>query len=97
VSAATSAALYPAIFACDVSASIDWARLNVRGSRSRLTAVTPRSTQAATRPGLPSGLSSPTSICPARSPSSGGGCTHSTMSARANTVAGSATVAPAST
>ena len=28
------------MFACEVSASIDWARLSVRGSRSRLIAVT---------------------------------------------------------
>ena len=38
--AATSTALYPATLACEVSASIPWARDSVRGSPSRDTAVT---------------------------------------------------------
>ena len=92
--AATSAALYPATLACEVRASMGWARLSVRGSRSRLTAVTPAAAHAATSSGRRCGWSRPTSACPARS-ASAGGCTHTMMSAVAITSARLARRAPA--
>ena len=66
-SAATSAALYPATLACELSASMPWARDSVRGSPSRETAVTPRSARSRARCGSISGESMPMTACPARS------------------------------
>ena len=53
--AATSAALYPATLACELSASIACARDRVRGRPSRLIAVTPWAASAAARSGSVSG------------------------------------------
>ena len=64
--AATSTALYPATLACELSASIVWARDRVRGSPSRLTAVTPCAARSRASPGSISVDSIPTTVCPAR-------------------------------
>ena len=64
--AATSAALYPATLACELSASIGWARDRVRGSPSMLTAVTPLAARSRASSGLISVDSIPTTACPDR-------------------------------
>src|SRR6185437_3301515 len=66
-SAATSTALYPATLAWEVSASIDWARLTVRGRPSRLMAVTPARASRPASSGWTSGRSRPMTTWPARS------------------------------
>ena len=64
--AATSAALYPATLAWELSASIGCARDRVRGSPSRLTAVTPWAARSRASSGLVNVDSIPTMACPAR-------------------------------
>ncbi len=65
--AATSAALYPATLACELSASIGCVLDSVRGIPSRLTAVTPRAASAAASSGSVSGASMPKTAWPALS------------------------------
>ena len=65
--AAISAALYPATLAWELSASIGCARDRVRGSPSRLTAVTPCAARSRASSGLVSVDSIPNTACPARS------------------------------
>jgi hypothetical protein len=71
--AATSTALYPATFDWELRASIGWVRDSVRGSPSRLIAVTPRAASAAANSGSASGASMPMTAWPAlSSPTEGG-------------------------
>ncbi len=56
------------MLACEVSASIDWARGRVRGIMSMLAAVTPALASCPASAGSVSGASIPNSACPARSP-----------------------------
>ncbi len=65
--AATSAALYPATLAWELSASIGWVLVSVRGIRSRLIAVTPSAASAAASSGWTSGASMPITAWPGRS------------------------------
>ena len=60
--------MYPATLACELSASIPWARDSVRGSPSSETAVTPFSASWMASSGATSGESMPMTACPARSP-----------------------------
>ena len=81
--AAMSTALYPAAEACDERASIDWAR-DMRGSSSRLKAVTPRLASALTMSPWVEGCRKLISTAPSRSSSTSvriGACTLSTASA----------------
>ncbi len=78
---------------------MDWARLSVRGSPSRLTAVTPAPASCAITCGCSNGTSSPTRVCPPRSNArvcGSGRLTDTTTSARANRSRRATTVAPAS-
>ena len=98
-SAATSTALYPATLAWELSASMDWARDSVRGSPSRLIAVTPLAASAAARPGSASGLSMPRMAWPGRSASVSWGSGFPTVRIRSASASSSArltTLAPAS-
>jgi hypothetical protein len=56
------------MFACELSASIGWARGSVRGIMSRLTATTPLLARRCARPGSASGASIPSTAWPGRKP-----------------------------
>ena len=64
--AASITARYPAMFAIELSTSIDWAR-EMRGTASSARTVIGRAASRSTRPGLCAGAISPIRVAPSRS------------------------------